>query len=226
MLVLYLDRYHLGDPLFLTGFARDVLALGVPAVLVHGSGEAAERALEAEGRFPERRGGLLVTQTPEELATVVRAARELNRQIAHALNEAGVSVVRLEGSSRGLLRAAGDGVELGNADWFRPLVAQRVVPVIAALLGGVADAREVSGGAVAAALARALGGPEAAVTFLTPRPKELPAGQARVALEALPAEVVPEPEAVRAALREGAEVRLIDRGGLRSDPTGGVILCA
>lgn len=226
MLVLYLDRYHLGDLLFLTGFAREVRMLGAPAVLVHGSGEAAERALEAEGRFLERRGGLLVAEAPEERAAVARAARELNRRIAHALNDAGVPAVRLEAHGRGLLRASGEGVEAGNAGWLGPLVRQGAVPVVASLVAGPKGVREVSGGAVAAALARLLApeGAEAAVTFLVPRPEGLPAGPQRVALGALPEGALPEPEAVRAALRAGASARLTGRGGLASGPAEGLFV--
>ncbi|MCH7640070.1 MAG: hypothetical protein IH855_11505 [Bacteroidetes bacterium] len=38
-LLVYLDAYHLGDPLFLRGFARDVEAHVGPLILVHGSGK-------------------------------------------------------------------------------------------------------------------------------------------------------------------------------------------
>jgi isopentenyl phosphate kinase len=226
--VLYLDRYHLGDPLFLNGFARDVLGLDAPCVLVHGAGEAAERALEAQGRFPEFEGGVLAVETEADRALVARAARDLNRQIAHTLNDAGVAAVRLEASGRGLIRATSDGFEAGNTGWLRGIVAQGAVPVIAALVGEMGGAvREANGGAVAGTLARAFAdeGTEAQVVFLTKNGQNGlvtdDSVQAEVALEAVSAALVAEPEAVRRALAAGAEVVVTGRSGLRQTPLVG-----
>ena len=159
MHVLYLDRYHLGDPLFLARLAKAVGARTQPLVLVHGAAEAAERALEAEGAFPEWQGGVLRVATEAERATVERAARTLNRQIATTLTEAGVAAFRADGASRGLLRPAGDGFEVGRARWLGELAEQGAVPVVAALVpaGEGAAAHEADGARVAAALAEALG---------------------------------------------------------------------
>ena len=161
-MVLLLDAYHLGDPLFLPGFARDVAARvsGTPLVLVHGGGEAAERALEAEGLSAARTGGVLAVQHPRAAEIVERAARELNREIVHALNEAGVPAVRFTGADRGLLRPGPSGVE-AQAGWLKALADQGAVPVVAALVRRDEGAalREVSAGAAAAALAHAMDGP-------------------------------------------------------------------
>jgi acetylglutamate kinase len=226
--VLYLDRYHLGDPLFLNGFARDVLGLDAPCVLVHGAGEAAERALEAQGRFPESHGGVLAVETDADRALVARAARDLNRQIAHTLNDAGVAAVRLEAAGRGLIRATDDGIEAGKTDWLRKSVAQGAVPVIAALIGDMGGAvREVSGGAVAGALARSFAdeGAEAQAIFLTKNGQnglvEGDSTQVEASVEAVPESLLPEPEAVRAALTAEAEVVLTGRSGLRQTPLVG-----
>jgi isopentenyl phosphate kinase len=157
VLLVYLDPYHLGDPLFLQRFAPVVKAHEGPLVLVHGSGEAAEQMLEAQGRFVERVNGVLrVDETDRPL--VERAARDLNRRIVEALGDAGVPAVRVAGSDRGLLRRTKEGhVEAGRADWLRTLIRQQVVPVVAALAsdadGGIA---EVAPGDVLAALARVL----------------------------------------------------------------------
>jgi hypothetical protein len=231
--VLYLDRYHLGDPLFLTGFARDVLTFSAPLVLVHGAGETAERALEAQGRFPEYRDGVLAAETDADRALVTRSARDLNRQIAHTLNDAGVAAVRLEAGGRGLIRATDDGVEAGNVAWLREIVMQGAVPVVAAIVGEAGGpAREVNGGDVAGALAHALAGPgaEGQAVFLTQSGQnglsevDLASGDAELgaALEG----VFAEPEAVRAALAAGAHVLMTGRSGLRKTPVEGTELGA
>lgn len=236
--VLYLDRYHLGDPLFLNGLARDVLAFPGPLVLVHGAGEAAERALEAQGRFPEWRGGVLAAESESDRALVERAARDLNRRIVHTLNEAGVAAVRLDAGSRGLLRATETGLEVKKADedtldveWFVVLVAQGVVPVVAALLGDAEGAaREVNGGAVAGHLAEALAveGGTSSVLMLAKSGLNAPEMQVRAlgaaSLDVIPADAIPEPEAVRAALGVGAEVRFVERTALRSGAAGGLVV--
>ena len=227
--VLYLDRYHLGDPLFLNGLARDVLAFPGPLVLVHGAGEAAERALEAQGRIPQWRDGVLVVESSAGRALVERAARDLNRRIVHTLNDAGVSAVRLDAGSRGLFRAGEVGPEVKNLDWLRALVAQGVVPVVAALLEEERGApREVSGGAVAGLLADAFtrSGESSCVLALVKNGAYAPESGDRafgaMSPEALPEERLPEPEAIRAALAAGAETRLIGRSDLRLGASGGL----
>ncbi len=226
--VLYLDRYHLGDPLFLNGLARDVLAFPEPLVLVHGAGEEAERALEAQGRVPEWRDGVLVVESDADRALVERAARDLNRRIVHTLNDAGVSAVRLDAGSRGLFRVGEAGLEVNKTDWLRALVAQGVVPVIAALLDeGRAAAREVGGGAVAGRLAEALtrSGEPSCVLAMVKSGSYAPESEHRalgaVPSDALPEDLLPEPEAIRTSLAAGAETRLIGRRDLRFGASGG-----
>lgn len=229
--VLYLDRYHLGDPLFLTGFARDVLAFVEPVALVHGSGEAAERALEAQGRIPAYEGGVIAAETDEDRALVERAARDLNRTIVHTLNDAGVAAVGVEAGSRGLVKAAETGLAAKNVGWFGELLAQRAVPVVAALVSGApGEPREVSGGAVAGLLAGALSreGDAVLVAFLSKRGSGIPETAVSdgegLLFEDLPEGVLPEPEAVQAALSVGADVRLVERAALRGGRLGGVRL--
>ncbi|WP_412063242.1 hypothetical protein [Rubrivirga sp. IMCC45206] len=161
-MVLYLDPYFLGDPLFLPGLARDLAARGEGLVLVHGSGERGERALESMGLFPTATAGVWATDSDEARAAVERATRELNRQIAAELNEAGVASIRATGADRGLIRAGGDGIEAGNVAWLGATVGHGVVAVVAALAG--APVREVDAAAVAGGLARALDVPLVALT--------------------------------------------------------------
>jgi acetylglutamate kinase len=101
---------------------------------------------------------VLVVETEAERALVERAARDLNRQVVHALNEAGVPALRLTGAERGLLRwEAEGGVGAGRVGWLRPLVRGGVVPVLALLAAGVGGRiGEAPADAALAALARAL----------------------------------------------------------------------
>lgn len=229
--VLYLDRYHIGDPLFLNGFARDVLAFPEPLVIVHGSGEAAERALEARGQFPEWKDGVLQVETDADRALVERAGRDLNRQIVHTLNDAGVAAVRLDAGSRGLINATKAGLAVKKIDWLTTLVAQGAVPVILAILaGGDGPAREVSGGAVAGQIAAGLSAKAEAVPVLVMAKKgfsELESsisGNGGIAVSEVPDGVLAEPGAVRAAVETGAEVRLVARSALRGGAVGGLTL--
>ena len=228
MYILYLDRYHLGDPLFLTGFARDVQALDAPCLVVHGAGEAAERALEAQGEIARWEDGVLVAATPEERRLVARAARDLGRRIAYTLSDAGVASVPLEAGGRGLISRSSSGLEVKNVEWLRNLVAQRAVPVVAALVGGEGGGvEEVNGGAVAGALAEALAekGQNATVIFFSKKPldsiKKGDLAGLELSLVELPEGALPEPAAVRAALAAGAEVQAVGRSALRSDPIEG-----
>jgi len=158
MLLVYLDPYHLGDPLFLTQLARDLAHRGGGALLVHGSGEAGERALEATGAVARERDGVWEVETPEEAAVVERATRELNRQIVHELNEAGVPAVRVMGADRGLLKKEGETTVTGTTDWVATLVAQGVVGVLAVLVRSDGDELvEVEPMGAVGALAKAIG---------------------------------------------------------------------
>ena len=189
-MVLLLDAYHLGDPLFLTGLARDLAARGGEsqaggpqaggpqtggpltggAVLVHGSGERGERALESLGVMPTAEDGAWTTATDEEAAAVERATRALGREIAHELNEAGVAAVRVVGADRGLLKLSEGGVAAGKTAWLRTLMDQGVVAVVASLVapaggGGAGTALvEVDPAAAVRALAAVL--EETAVVLL------------------------------------------------------------
>lgn len=158
MLLVYLDPYLLGDPLFLTQLARDLAHRGGGALLVHGSGEAGERAIEATGAIARQREGVWDVDTPELEATVERATRELNRQIVHELNEAGVPAIRVIGADRGLLKQAEGRVAAGRTEWLASLVQQGVVGVVAALVASDGDALvEVDAVAAVGALATAMG---------------------------------------------------------------------
>ncbi|MDX1438642.1 MAG: hypothetical protein R3284_01950 [Rubricoccaceae bacterium] len=132
LLLIYLDAYHLGDPLFLRSFAQDLKEHVGPVILVHGSGEEAERALEANGLLSDAE-----RQSPEALRIVERAVRDLNRRIVHELNEAAIAAVGILGTDRGLLQQNSSGKLLTrNVNWIADLSFKRGVPVIGSLVSG------------------------------------------------------------------------------------------
>ena len=186
MLLVTLDPYLLGDPLFLTQLARDLAHRGGGAVLVHGSGEAGERALEATGAVARQLDGVWAVASEEEAHVVERATRELNRQIVHELNEAGVSAIRVLGADRGLLKRDGATVLAGATEWLDELASQGVVAVVAAVVApteGGGALREIDRLEASAALARAASG--ARVRVMTAGSDREGAGRQIEALERL-----------------------------------------
>ncbi len=130
--ILYLDDYHAADPLFLQSLARSLSRVDrVRFVLVHGSGEHAQQALELEGKVRVRSHGVLPVQTQEEHALVERALREINRRITGILTDAVVASVGVMGSERGLLAVDGTQLRIMRIGWLESLMDQGVVPVVA-----------------------------------------------------------------------------------------------
>lgn len=230
-MVVLLDAYSLGDPLFVNAFSRDVRARGAGLVAVHASGEAGERALEGLGGWPQAADGVWQVGSETEAAAIERATRETNRRWVHALNEEGVPVIGLVGAGRGLLRRAGDRLEAGATDWLAALVRGGATAVVAALVADAsrtdpsstlgATLQEVDAARAAAALAEALG--TFVAVFATGRAPRLdgPDGPA----EALPVDQacasgrLTDAEAVRRAVAAGARVRAVTPAALR---TGGL----
>lgn len=228
--VLYLDHYHLGDVLFLQSLARSFAGAGAaapPAVIVHGSGEEAERMLEGEGYFTERVGGVLQVGSPEEAALVEQAVRRVNRQVVGLFTDAVMAAVGVLGTDRGLIRRDPEGaLVLHRSQWLLDLVYRRVVPVVGAWArtdGG--EGGEVPLADVVCTFAAAMGG--ATVVFFTntrlpgvmegraPRP-EVRLAELLAAADRPP---VPEPDALRNVVAAGVPVlltnptRLVEKGG-------------
>ena len=217
MFVLYLDPYPLGDPLFATGLARDLKARmdagGGGFVIVHGAGEEGERAIEALGLEPRREDGALVLPDAESARAVERAVRDLNRRLVDALNEDGISAVRVLGTDRGLVRADGT---FGKTRWLADLARQRAVPVVASWGprdSGEGAERDPAG--FARGLADELGGVPL-VALGTP-----PAGLERAVLDEASG-WVPDAKALGRMASGGREVRVVRRAALRQPgvPTG------
>lgn len=217
-MLLYLDAYHLGDPLFLTGLARDLKSRGGGAVLVHGSGERGERALESLGHLARREGGIWHAPDAEAAAAIEASTRDLNREIAHGLNEAGVASVRVIGADRGLLHLGEEGVRVGKTEWVATLVSQGVVVVVASLAAGQEGGalREVFPAAAAGRLALGLDVP---VALLASTRIE---ASSEVDIDRV-AEFLPDPEAARRLLEMGAEVVVLERPALRTGGGGAVV---
>jgi hypothetical protein len=226
--VLYLDRHHLGDDLFIKSMAQRFsrAPAGEPfTLIVHGSGEKVERTLEAEGLFPDRREGVLDVETEKQRRLVERAVREANQELVGTMTDEVVSTVGIQGVDRSLLQAAEEGVEAGTTGWLEALIKQRVVAVVSALARRDGAVREVWAAEAAIALARGLEeGFEVSVVFLTrgDRPGlQRPAGSGETAAAAAPGDVtdddVPEPDAVARVAQAGVPVLVTNLDGFFAD---------
>ncbi|MFO8098800.1 MAG: acetylglutamate kinase [Salinibacter sp.] len=220
--LLYLDRHHLGDDLFLKSLAQHMVrgkSGEPPCVLVHGSGEKVERTLEAQGLFPERTDGVLEVEGDEQRRLVERAVREVNQDIVAALTDEVVSTVGIQGVDRNLLERDADGaIRASSVGWLETLIKQRVVPVVSALVEEE-QVEEVWAVHVLEALADALStafDPVACVLTTADQPR-LPEAEGELeqaSLEALPDEHVSEPNAVRRLVEDGRTVLLTTLQGL------------
>jgi len=177
--LVYLDRPHLGDDLFLKSLAQHLSEAGAEAptcLLVHGSGEKVERTLEAQGQFPDRTNGVLEVENEEQRRLVERAVRETNQEIVATLTDEVVATVGIQGVDRGLLQKASDGtLRAPNVGWVSALLKQHVVPVVSALVEApdTGAVREVWTAEAVGALAQALGDsfdPVACLLATTDRP--------------------------------------------------------
>lgn len=222
--LIYLDDYHLGDPLFLQGLARALARTRAdtpPAAIVHGSGEVAERMLEAQGWFVERQGGLLPVETSEQAAIIERAIRHVNRTLVGLLTESIVAAVGTTGNERRFFEIdAGGELVLGPTGWVEELMARRVVPVIGAWarLRGADRAGEVPASAVLKGLVKSFGGATIVVFTKTNLPGLMNGAEVRasVPLSEVPERVLPVARAVLdELLTTGATLLLTNTGRLR-----------
>ncbi len=222
--LVYLDRHHLGDSLFLKSLAQH-FAEGTsgdpPCVLVHGSGEKVERTLEAQGYFPERNDGVLEVETDEQRHLVERAVRETNQEIVAALTDEVVSTVGIQGVDRNLLERDQDGaIRATNVGWITALVKQRVLPVVSALVEeDDATVREIGAIEAIVALSRAFEAsfdPVACALTTTNQPGLMDATgvQGHASIEAVSGEEVPDRAAVRRLCDAGIPVLLTNLQGL------------
>lgn len=218
--LVYLDDYHAGDVLFIQSLAHALARMKARrVVLVHGSGEHAERALEAQGIFRTRVHGVLPVETADEHTLVEKALRHVNRKITGALTDAVVPAIGIVGSERGLLRIKGGRVCVENAGWVEGLSRQGVVAVVAAFAMDDASGRtgEVPLHLVVEALYRTLSTPAEVVIFTkTNLPGVMERGSPRSSAPAdvLNDRIVSEPEAVAYLASTDLSVLLTNTTGL------------
>jgi len=225
--LVYLDRHHLGDDLFLKSLAQQLSEAGAdapPCVLVHGSGEKVERTLEARGHFPERTDGVLHVETEGQRRLVERAVREVNQEIVATLTDEVVSTVGIQGVDRGLFKESpSDGtLRADNVGWVSALIKQHVVPAVSALVEDTdtGTVREVGTEDALRALAQGLAAsfePVACVLTTTDKAGLLNGTgdiQAEAGIEALDDGPVPEPAAVRRLVKDGVPVMVTSLQGL------------
>lgn len=230
--ILYLDRYHLGDELFINDLAQRLHQAppGEPlCLLVHGSGEKVERTLESQGFFPERRGGVLDVEAPEQVRLVERSVRETNRELVATLTDEVVPAVGIQGVDRNLLRLEEGTVVAQRVGWVEALLSQRVVPVVSALVEHPEEGRvrEVYAADAVVALAEAFDTVDPVVVFFTTGPHagwaDATGVQDTVSPDALrEGGPLPEPDAVRRIVQENSRGLITNLGGLfaESGPTG------
>ena len=226
--LLYLDRYHQGDPLFLRELAQHFARADteqLSTLLLHTSGEKLERTLEAEGLFPERQGGVVRPETPRQEALAERAAREANQELVGLLTDEIVTAVGLQGADRGLLqRGEGGTLSAGSLGWVEDLIKMRVLPVISALAEGPDGAEEVAPARAAVVLGEALEGFDVTICFLATG--DLPEEHS-VAVDVLPDEVFAESDVMAEAVESQGSVLLTNlRGYFAADGPRGTEVTA
>jgi isopentenyl phosphate kinase len=210
--LLYLDRYHLGDEIFINNLAQRMhrAPAGDPlCLIVHGSGEKVERTLESQGFFPERTGGVLDVTEPEQVRLVERAVRETNQKLVATLTDEVVPAVGIQGIDRNLLQLEAGTVTAPKVGWVEALLKQRVVPVVSALVHHPEEdrVREVAAAEALVALAQSFDALDpVAVFFATgtqPGLADATGVRNTVDLDALPDDgPLPDPEAVRHIVQE------------------------
>lgn len=144
--LLFLDDYHVGDPLFLADLGRRLSRRdqGGGTVIVHSARDAVNREMEG---IPAG-GRSVVTE---------RAIREANQGITRRLTEEGVPAVSIQGSDRRLLVRDGT-IRVRQADWLLKSVSLGAVPVISPLVHSISGIEGAEASECAAAVAHLFGG--------------------------------------------------------------------
>lgn len=240
--LLYLDRYHLGDPLFVKNLAKHIQqGPSRECLIVHGSGEKVERTFEAQGFFPERTRGVLDVKTTEQKRLVERAVREANQEIVGSLTDEVISTVGIQGTDRGLLRLSagngheaqgdgapatlsGDDVEIttGKVGWLEALLKQQVIAVVSALAESESRVHEIWTADAATALAHSLSDAfDITAVMLTTGDRsgvtDATGTREEASVDAASSQIA-EPEAAEHLIDAGISVIVTSPKGLWSDP--------
>lgn len=214
--LLYLDDYHAADTLFLQSLARALTQrANSKIIIIHGSGEHAERLLEAEGIFRTRSGGVVPLATPREHAIVDLAVRQMNRKLVATLTEAVVSTVGIIGTQRRLFSMHAGRIRAGDVSWLHSLLHRGVIPVVAAYAREHDSNRvgEISVSDATIGMAGAFGNAPVAVVFFTKTnlPGLMRSGRPipEIAVgEANDPRIIPDAEGLRQVVQEGLPVLL------------------
>ena len=218
-MILYIDRYHLSDVLFLRAVAQ---SLGMragkdPFIIVHGSGEEVERKFEAEALFPDRTGGILRPRGPLEVQLFERGMRDTARKLVGLLTDSIVPSVAVAGQDRGLMsRDDGGQLRVNAAGWFSELLDQGVVPVVSAMAAGdtPADLAEIQPALILGSMVQAFS--VDGVAFFSTQGVRVQDGPVeRSAKLDDVREEVPEAEVAEGLIGSGVVVRLITPTDLR-----------
>ena len=129
--LLFLDDYHVGDPLFLADLGRRLSRLGSEGrtLIVHRASEEVGRNLE--GAHPAER---------DEITE--RTIRHTNQGITRRLIEEGVPAVSVQGSDRPLF-CADDSLTVGSTEWLVGMVELGSVAVISPLAESESGAKSI-----------------------------------------------------------------------------------
>lgn len=214
-MILYMDRYHGGDMLFLQAFVRAMASRTsvTPVMVFHGAGASVERLFEQEGHFVERVGGVMAPTDQQERVLLERGMRETARKLSALLTDAVIPAVPLMGCDRGMLTTSASGdVHLGNVAWLSGLLEKQVIPVIAGLTirEGTSAVEEVS---VARAMAQLVGALSLRGVALFAKGGRIPeneAGSRRILWDQFVADgLATEPDVAKQLLRAGVRVHLV-----------------
>ncbi len=151
LLILYLDREHVGDSRFVKELSARLTRLGPEGpyrVVAHESGPQTEQALEGRGLFVERVNGVFDISSAREQEIVEQSIRETNRRIVSLFTEHQVASVSVQGAAKGLFSwSRENGLEVGDGTWIRELFEKYVTPVVSGLAvdGTSGGVRELPG---------------------------------------------------------------------------------
>lgn len=222
--VVYLDRYHQEDPLFLRSLCwalKSEQSQAPPFVLVHGSGEHTERQLEGEGLIPTRSEGILDATAATERTLIERTIREFNLKTVAVLTDQQIPAVGVQGTDRNLFRLTAEGnLEVGKLRWIQDLAQKRVVPVISALaMGHEGEVNEVDPARIIIALSQSVEVPESAAAVFFSKADHAQLKQDGQELDVMPSRLLaahqanPEPRTLACVLHAEVPVLLTNPMG-------------
>ena len=137
LLILYLDREHVGDSRFVKELSARLTRLGSEGpyrIVAHEGGPQTEQALEGRGLFVERANGVFDISSAREQEIVEQSIRQTNRRVVSLLTDHQVASVSVQGSAKGLFTwSHANGLRVGEVEWIGDLFTKYVTPVVSGL---------------------------------------------------------------------------------------------